>query len=425
MTERPGGRTYGSSGPPPASGGVYGGARPPAPRGSATPGSPRPPSAKSGRPGGKPRSPLWTKLVIGLGSLTMLIAIGAFTTLKVGEAKLNSSLTSSDLLGDQVVKGNSIKGAINILLVGLDTRPTNPSMGSRSDSIIIAHIPADHGSVYMVSIPRDTNAYIPADKKTGWGGGNLKINAAFEEGSQRGGGMSGGFQLLAATIKHDYNISFNGGGIVDFDGFSDLVKKLGGVRLYVDEKTTSIHHGYELSNPKVHTKPYVLDPNCGCPKHGFNHPIPGTAPVIYKVGWHNMSAYDALDYVRIRDGLVGTDYARQRHQQQFLKALIQEMYTRGLTNPTKLPGFLASLGKAITFANGGVSLTDWIFTLKSLTPSSVITIKTNDGQYDSYKGPAPDARQALTPDSLTMLHDVVTDQMAQFVTQHPDWVATS
>lgn len=35
-------------------------------------------------------------------------------------------------------------------------------MGSRADSIIIAHIPATHDRVYLISIPRDTNAAIPA-----------------------------------------------------------------------------------------------------------------------------------------------------------------------------------------------------------------------------------------------------------------------
>jgi len=424
MADRSGGRTYGSSSGRPASGGgqVYGAARPPAPRG----GPDRQALGPQVTGGGKrPRSPLWTKISIGVGSIALLIAIGGFGTEKYAEDQINSSLASTSLLGGNVSKGNSVKGAINILLVGLDTRPDNAAMGSRSDSIIIAHIPADHQSVYMVSIPRDTNAYIPADKATGWNGGDLKINAAFFEGSQRSGGMKGGFSLLAQTIKRDYGISFNGGGIVDFDGFSDLVKKLGGVKMYVDEKTTSIHHGYLISSPGTHAKPYVLDPNCGCPKYGFNHPIAGTKPVVYTVGWHTLSAYDALDYVRIRDGLVGTDYARQRHQQQFLKALIQEMYSKGLTSPSKLPGFLKSLGKAITFDYGGVSLLNWIFTLKSLTPSSVITIKTNDGQYDHYTGPAPDSRQMLNPTSMVMLHDVITDQMAQFVSQHPDWVATS
>ena len=41
-------------------------------------------------------------------------------------------------------------------------------MGSRSDSIIIAHIPAAHDRVYLISIPRDTNATIPAVPKTGY-----------------------------------------------------------------------------------------------------------------------------------------------------------------------------------------------------------------------------------------------------------------
>jgi polyisoprenyl-teichoic acid--peptidoglycan teichoic acid transferase len=363
--------------------------------------------------------------MIAFGSLAMVLALTGYAGEKFLTDKVNSALPNADLLGNDVAKGNTIKGAINILLVGLDTRPANPSMGSRSDSIIIAHIPPTHDRVYMVSIPRDTNAYIPADKKTGWNGGDMKINAAFYEGSMKSGGMSGGFQLLAETIKHDYGISFNGGAIVDFDGFSDIVKKLGGVTLNVDEKTTSIHHGYLIANPKVHAAPYVLDPNCGCPKYGFNHPIAGVKPVVYNVGVQKMSAYEALDYVRIRDGLVGTDYARQRHQQQFLKAMTKEMFDEGLSNPTKLLGFLNSLGKAISFDSGGVKMTDWIFTLKGISPSSIVTIKTNDGEYDHYSGTTSEARQQLNPTSLKLLKSVVDDTMDQFVAQYPNWVATS
>lgn len=370
------------------------------------------------------RSPWWTKLTIALGVLFLLVSGGVYGGWTYLQGELNSSFKSTDLLGNDVQQHNSINGPINLLLVGLDTRPDN-TIGSRSDSIIIAHIPASHDSVYLVSIPRDTNAYIPPDQKTGWKGGDLKINAAFEEGSMKGGGQKGGFELLAQTIKRDYGITFNGGGIVAFDGFSDIVNKLGGVRMYVDEKTISIHHGYLTSNPKVKAKPYVINPNTGAPAHGFAHPIAGVTPVVYNVGWHNFTAYEALDYVRIRDGLVGTDYARQRHQQQFLKALITKMMNQGLTSPTKLPGFLQSLGKAITMDWGNVSITDWLFTLKGITPNALVTIKTNDGQYDSYTGPAPDARQQLNATSQLMLQDVVHDKMAEFVAQYPSWVSTS
>ncbi len=102
-----------------------------------------------------------------------------------------------------------------MLLVGLDTRPDNGSIGSRSDSIIIAHIPAAHDRVYLISIPRDTNATSRPTRRPASTAGHYKINAAFIFGSQNKGGEAGGFQLLAKTIKQDYGITFNGGAIVE------------------------------------------------------------------------------------------------------------------------------------------------------------------------------------------------------------------
>ena len=91
---------------------------------------------------------------------------------------------------------------------------------------------------------------------------------------------------------------------------------------------------------------------------------------------------------------------------------------------------MKSIGKAFVFDGGGVSLTDWIFTLKGITPSSMVTIKTNDGQFVRYVGKAPDARQSLNATSLELLAAVrddrtKTDTVGQFVAAHPDWVAPS
>src|SRR5436309_1602773 len=55
----------------------------------------------------------------------------------------------------------SITGTVNILLAGIDERPTDPSYGARSDSILIAHVPATHDRAYLISIPRDSRVQIP------------------------------------------------------------------------------------------------------------------------------------------------------------------------------------------------------------------------------------------------------------------------
>ncbi len=139
--------------------------------------------------------------------------------------------------------------------------------------------------------------------------------------------------------------------------------------------------------------------------------LPGITPVQYNKGDQHLTAYDALDFVRCRDGLPYTDYDRQRHQQQFIKALMQEAYDKGITDPTKLNGFLKSIGKAFTFDRRRRAALRLDLHAQGLSPNSMVTIKTNDGQYAHYTGPAPDARQALTADSLLLSQDVIHDKV--------------
>jgi LCP family protein required for cell wall assembly len=382
-------------------------------------------------------------MLITLGALIMVAGIGAIIVVKIGLSQVSHAIPTENLLGEMAAKpavaaaGPSIAGPINFLLVGVDTRPSGDT-GSHSDTIIIAHIPATHDRVYLVSIPRDTSTIIPSDPKTRFAGGSYKINAAFTFGSWHGGGDAGGFQLLAGTIKNAYGITFNGGAIVNFSGFTDIINKLGGVNMFVDETTVSIHRGTD-SNRKF-AKPYDINPDTGVPicanrnvtfdANPLACALPGVTPVVYKKGQRHLSAADALDFVRSRDGLVGTDYARQRHQQQFIKAVLAEVYQKGLSDPLEMGTFAKSVGKAFVFDGGGVSLTDWLFALKGITPGSMVTIKTNDGQFVGYVGKAPDARQSLNATSLELLAAVrddrtKTDTVGQFVAAHPDWVAPS
>lgn len=378
-------------------------------------------SAKgSGKSGGKKRkSPLWARIFVVIGALTMVAAGGSMVSLNYLLGQVNGAVKQVKLI-DHGTQHVSINGAINMLLVGLDTRPDNPGLGSRSDSIIIAHVPATHDRVYLVSIPRDTQVDIPPDPATGYRGGNDKINASFLFGSQHGGGDAGGFQLLQKTITNLTGITFQSGLIINFSGFTDIVTKLGGVNMYVDETTKSLHHGYLTNNPSVHAEPFYIDSHTGLPTGR----VPGTTPVIYQKGFQHLSAYQALDYVRCRDFLPNADYDRERHQQQFIKALLQEAYDKGISNPLKISSFLSSLSKAFEFDGGGVSLDDWIFTLKGISPSALVTIKTNNGTYNTLVVNGQD-RELLDATSLVLLHDVRDDKVDDFISAYPSWVAQS
>jgi polyisoprenyl-teichoic acid--peptidoglycan teichoic acid transferase len=387
------------------------------------------PATNPGTP--KRRSPLWAKALVLVGSLIVVISVTAAIGVRVVIRQVANAIPTQQLLGEggtgtgaPVFSGSDIKGAINLLLIGLDTRANNPTMGSRSDSIIIAHIPASHDKVYLVSIPRDTWTPIP-------GHGTTKINAAFQFGSTNGGGYAGGTSLLARTIKQNWGITFQGAAIIQFDGFKDIVTKLGGVSMYVDETTPSIHHGIDVATGKP-AMPYRLTTNGIpiCPRGvSFSRDpnacaIPGRRGVIYQKGYQHLTAYEALDFVRSRDGLPYTDYDRQRHQQQFIKALLEEAYHKGLSDPTKLSSFLTSIAHAFVFDPGKASIQDWIFTLKGINPSSIVTIKTNAGKYYSAHVRGVSA-EAISPESAQLLRDLRDGTVDEFLAEHPDWQSSS
>jgi LCP family protein required for cell wall assembly len=387
-----------------------------------------PPSGRTTRRGRR-RDPLWARLMVIFGALLMLTSGVAIFGSKLIFAEATKSVSRQNLLGaaGQNRAHVSINGAKNILLVGIDARAgQNPSELIRADSIMILHIPAAHDQGYLVSLPRDSLVKIPAynNGKVKYSGGQDKINAAFAFGGQ---GLTGndarshGFELLAKTIQNLTGITFDAGAIVDFQGFQQVVEVLGGVTMYVDEKTTSIHLGTDNKTGKYAEPFHVNDDGT------VGRAIPGVTPKVYDVGVHDFAPYEALDYVRQRDLLANGDfdYGRQRHQQQFLKAIFKKIFSTGtLTDPTKLSKVLDVVGKAMTVDDGGVPLEDWIFAMKGISPNDLITIKTNDGQFNPSKFNGVDV-EILNDTSMQLLHSVQSDSVDTFVREHPDWVSQS
>jgi LCP family protein required for cell wall assembly len=376
--------------------------------------------AERRRGGRRRRDPLWARLLVIIGAVLML---GSGVTIVGGKMLLDryaGAVNQQNLLGGAAATdghghARSIDGALNLLLVGIDERPGDSASGARSDSVIIAHISASHDQAFLVSIPRDSLVDIPAYPRSHYRGGTDKINAAFAFGYQNGGGRSGGFQLLALTIKQLTGISFNGGAIVNFGGFQSLIGALGGVDMCVDEKTISVHVGHDR-NGNFHA-PYQITSNGAIP-------IRGITPQVYQPGCQHLAAWQALDYVRQRELISDGDYGRQRHQQQFLKAVVKKATSAGIvTNPVALDQVLRAGGQAVTFDGGGSTIQDWIFTLKGIGSGGVTMLKTNGGKFNS-KTVRGQSAEVLSEVSLQLFADVRRDDVAGFVAAHPDWVAS-
>ena len=199
-------------------------------------------------------------------------------------AALAANASEHDKNGDGILDDgysyDVVKGpGKNILLLGSDTRSGSEAAqvsGSRADSIMLAHIPADGKGVYLVSIMRDTWVNIP-------GYGAAKINAALNYG---------GISLQVATVENLLGIKIDHVAEIEFEGFKALVNSVGGVDVQV---------------------PFDFDINAWSFKQGMQH----------------MDGGAALAFVRARYQFADGDYQRVRNQRAFLRGLYNTMKSKG------------------------------------------------------------------------------------------------
>jgi len=351
------------------------------------------------------------RLMIVIGALLMFVSGGLIAGGKILIARATGGIDNQNLLGDAGTGGrSSLKGPLNVLLVGIDQRPDEPDDPVRSDSIIVLHVPASHDQAYLVSLPRDLLVDIPAFR--GSRAQRNKINAAFAFGASGRGGRAGGFKLLALTVKKLTGLEFDAGAIVDFGGFQSLVGRLGGVDMCIDQRVVSHHIGKDkhgryrkpFTGPDGETRDYA------------------STPEVYEPGCRHLAPWQALDYVRQRKGLANGDYDRIRHQQQFLKAVLRAAKKKGVTsNPIKAVEMMNAAGKAFTVDTHGVGIETWMYSLRNVTDRELMLLKTNGGRLNTLRDPVLGSCEILSRESRLLFAAMRTGTVAQFVAQHPDF----
>ncbi|WP_435827526.1 LCP family protein [Actinoplanes philippinensis] len=196
--------------------------------------------------------------------------------------------------------------ARNILILGSDSRDPENTGGSRSDTLIVAHLPADRSSAQLISIPRDTWVEVPKSKDGKHGGTEAKINAAY---------AWGGVPLVVQTVEKFTGVRIDNVAIIDFAGFQDIVDAVGGVDIDVPQDFTSIHEPYRR----------------------------------FRAGVQHMDGATALDYARQRKQFPDGDFARIRHQQQVIKGVLNKAVSAGtLTNPGLLTDLIEATADAVS-----------------------------------------------------------------------------
>ncbi|MET7831957.1 LCP family protein [Micromonospora sediminicola] len=216
------------------------------------------------------------------------------------------------------------KGAMNIMILGSDSRDPESTGGSRSDTIILAHLPKDRSSAQLISIPRDTWTAVPKSRE-GRGGRDAKINAAY---------AWGGVPLMVQTVEKFSGVRVDNVAMVDFAAFKEIIDALGGVEIDVEKGFTT---KYSLIGTRT-----------------------------FKQGRQTMDGAAALDYARERHAFPDGDFARIRHQQQVIKAILDKAASGGvLTNPAKLNSFVRATSNSVA-VDKSLSLVDLAMEMRGL-----------------------------------------------------------
>ncbi len=181
---------------------------------------------------------------------------------------------------------------VNIVLLGTDVNFRRLDGTWRTDSIIIASIDVEDGSVGLLHVPRDLWVYIP-----NYGYNRINTADLWGELDKEGGGP----ERVKETIEYNLGIPIDYYVKMHREGFKKIVDTLGGVD---------------------------IDVACPLPELSLD------------AGMHHLDGEMAYEFVHTRE--TSSDYDRGRRQRKMLMALWEQALTPDII--TKLPQLWVSMG---------------------------------------------------------------------------------
>jgi LCP family protein required for cell wall assembly len=326
--------------------------------------------------------------VHALGKIAVAgLALVVFSGTAYGYANLHAL---DDVTRDSVIDGDGgtapgeqpADGSLDILLVGRDSRtdaqgnPLSPEVlrelragpngDDLTDTLIVLRIPNGTKDVKAFSIPRDSYVSMP--------GGNGKINAAF------GRAKAGEAKRLRDAGETDKAKIDQSALTAGRRGTRQAVEDLTGVKIdhYAEVNLLSF---YEISKAiggvDVCLKEATKDKNSGAD---------------FPAGEQRIQGAEALAFVRQRDNLPGTDFARVRRQQVFLAGLARQVLSAGtLADPGKLSDLIDAVKRSVVL-DASWNLLDFVAQMRGVSGGGIqfetIPVVNPDYRYD------PDNRRA-------------------------------
>ncbi|MFI8461264.1 LCP family protein [Kitasatospora sp. NPDC085464] len=260
------------------------------------------------------------KWTAGAGALVMVAGCGGAYYLY---RHFNSNLTSVKVqLGDEAERPKAAGEALNILVIGTDSREglgraygDEGSVG-HADTTLLFHISKDRSNATVISLPRDLMVPIPdcqnAQGKKVPGSQRNEFNNSLGQGGRDAG-------CTWKTVEKNTGIRVDHFVQVNFEAVKTLSTAVGGVEVCAAK---------DINDSGSHLK--------------------------MTKGRHVVQGEEALAFVRTRHAVgFGGDLSRIPLQQQFISSMIRKIKSDDtLTSPTKLYKLADAATKALTVDSG-------------------------------------------------------------------------
>jgi LCP family protein required for cell wall assembly len=353
------------------------------------------------RRGGSRRRQAWrakTRLARAGYIVATLVAVVAVIGGVGGYAEVRHLEGNITVVKVSGLSGRTVYGAQNILVLGSQTRQGqvhgaghfgvaagDSPLTSNSDNLLLIHLDPTHTHALVLSIPRDTFVYEPAcEARNSYIGIGMQAAAAYPPGAIIDGALNIGGPTCAVDtvedltgVKLDHFVEF------DFNSFRSMVDALGGVEV--------------------------------CVPHGGYHDT--ASGLNLSQGIHLVKYNTALEYVRTRDDLGGTDpggdLPRIELQQAFISSAMQKVESENLLgNSFKLLNVANTATKALTVDPSLGSVTSLLHLADSLVhlKSKNVTMITMPTTTDTYPG-LQEHLMAVEPQDDVLFDMVLTGQV--------------
>jgi LCP family protein required for cell wall assembly len=310
-------------------------------------------------------------------AIAVFVAVAVVIGTGVAWSRIRSFESGINHISSAALGGGGEDGAIDILLVGLDSRTDahgNPlsaeelatlragdDVSTNTDTIILVRIPNNGKSATAISIPRDSYVQAP-------GLGKMKINGVYgsvhldkmKELVEQDGmdpaqaepqATEAGREALIKTVANLTGVTVDHYAEIGLLGFALITDALGGVNV--------------------------------CLKNAVYEPLSGAD---FPAGWQKLNGPQALSFVRQRHDLPRGDLDRVTRQQAVMASLAHEVISsKTLSSPATLSRLEAAVQRSVVLSNGW-DVMDFVDQLQKLAAGNVafatIPVLREDGWSD-------------------------------------------